>query len=279
MNHQAADLAPHPAATWIVLLCAIAVSAHAQSVEEPWGAESGARGGAVAADTLVIWSAAVNPAIAAGWQAPESRVSVALPTLRAAPMRSSLIAAVPLGPCVAIAGVTSTGIAQFRETVIAIAAAATVAPDIAVGVAAGMHTVAIDHYGSASAFTFGCGARLALLPQLAAGISAANVTGARIGQGRDALPREIRFGIALVPHPMLALTVDVVGRAGESGSLCVGARAIVTDAFALLCGFSTEPSSLAVGVELNLPFASVSYSYRALPEVGGTQTLSAGVKL
>jgi hypothetical protein len=250
---------------------------HAQSIDAVWGAGNVGRAGAVTADTIDVWSTAVNPALGAAFTHIATGVAAALVAGPAEPARVALVAIVPFSTLQFITAVASNGLPQFRESMWTIGVATHAAPAIAIGARLNMHSLAIDRYGASSALTIDCGTRIAFAPEWAFGAAVENLLGPGLGALGTELRRAVRLGMELEPAPSVIVTVDAVARQDALGSFCIGTRIQIHEYVSLCAGMNTEPSFLSTGIEINAAPLLVSYAYRARPELGAFHVVSVGV--
>ena len=248
-------------------------SARAQLVS---GADAVGRGNAVAGDTISPWSAAVNPANATTFAKPRATLTATLTTSVIEPSRTGAVVIVPVSPIVLVASFQSSAVPAYRESIIDLGAAGAITPVITASMRIGFHSLTIERYGSASSFTIDCGARAALLPQFAMGLVVGNITGATVGISHTPLPRDVRFGIAMVPYTQCVVTADAVGRIGEAGAMCLGAHVQIHPNIAANIGLCSEPSMFSTGIELSISAIVACYAFTARPDIGALQTISVG---
>ena len=168
---------------------------------------------------------------------------------------------------------------HYRDVGLAVSAAMRLSGSLALGVRAGVTSIAVDRYGAATGVTIDCGARLTMLPQLIFGASATNIFGTTIGASDAELPRQIRLGLAVIPHPALLLTGDAIGTGGESAALLVGARLRAHEHLSISAGFSSDPPVYSAGITIVVAGIIVSYAYAPRSALTGPHVISAGLIL
>lgn len=240
------------------------------------GADALGRGNAIVADTVSVWSAAVNPSNATMATKPRAALAASLATSSTEPARAGAVVIVPVSPVVLVATFQSSAVPSYRESIIDLGAAGAITQVITASVRIGFHSHAIERYGSASSFTIDCGARAALFPQFAMGLVVCNITAATVGISHTPLPRDVRFGIAMVPYPLCIITADAVGRIGEAGAMCMGAHLQIHPNISANIGLCSEPSMFSTGIELSISAITACYAFTARPDIGALQTISIG---
>lgn len=233
-----------------------------------------ARGGAVTADTADPSSTAINAAVCSTRTAPSFAFSSSPAFGNGELSTWTVVGALPVSPVALTAVIVAGSVSGFRAVTAGAGAAMYISETVAAGVRAGIVAMSIDRYGAATAFVVDGGLRIAVLPQLAFGASATNITGATIGLSRVDLPRVLRLGVAICPHDDLMLTVDAAGAVGDPGTMLLGARFRANDALVIRAGLSTEPQVYAAGATLNAGAVAFSYAYATRETLGPTHTVT-----
>lgn len=161
----------------------------------------------------------------------------------------------PFGSVTASAGAGTFGFAAYREVhgVASVARGVGLGTSrrIYVGVAGRMVHTSIAEYGSTATFSADAGLWVPVLPVLAVGAHATNLTGAQVTDG-EPLARSLTVGTRYEPTRRVTLTADVAKDVAFPASVRVGLEVRVVPALALRGGTSTQPSRFSTGVGVSL---------------------------
>lgn len=186
----------------------------------------------------------------------------------------------PVRGVMAGAGAGTFGFAAYRE-VHGVASAARgvglgTTRRIYLGIAARMVHTSIADYGSASTFSADVGMWVPVLPVLAVGAHATNLTGAHVTDG-EPLARVLAVGTRYEPTRRVTLTADVVKDVAFPASMRVGLEVRPVASLALRGGTSTQPSRFAAGIGITLGSLVADAAAERHPALGWSP--AAGLRL
>lgn len=161
----------------------------------------------------------------------------------------------PLGAVTASAGAGTFGFEAYRE-VLGVASVARgiglgTSRRIYVGTAVRVVHTSITDYGSAATFSADAGVWAPVLPVLAVGAYATNLTGAHVTDD-EPLGRMLAIGARYEPTERVTLTTDVVKDVAFPVSVRAGLEVRPVTSLALRAGTSTQPSRISTGMGVTL---------------------------
>ncbi|MBN2355667.1 hypothetical protein JXO59_06110 [candidate division KSB1 bacterium] len=132
------------------------------------------------------------------------------------------------------------------------------------GVDAGVSLRCVDlhilRYGHAWAFPVDFGMLVKVSGRTVLGFVVNNITGARIGRCREALPRCLQVGATIEALPQLHLCVDLFKDIRFAADVRCGADWRIHNFLALRAGMATSPAKLAAGLALRFNVCRFEYS-------------------
>lgn len=199
-----------------------------------------------------------------------------MPDLRV--IRSSLGVGVPWGGV----GISASmlGVPGYTETTASLSAAYEDLSGWRAGIRINLLMLSIDGYGSAAVAAFDAGVQVRCAESVSLGVMLANVGGACIGEGREALPQALECGVSFAPpesgvllcasavHQLLA---PLEWRLGLSYAPC--------ECLVLRTGISTEPALLCGGFGVVLSPVSIDYGVSRHWQLGLTHHVSVALTL
>ncbi len=144
------------------------------------------------------------------------------------------------------------------------------------GVSVVVHHAQVEGYGSGVAVAFDAGLRVELLPELDAGFSGRNLTGAQIA-GKEPVPQVLTVGLAYAPSDRFRVLLDAVEDTRFPTSVRGGVEVWVVDALALRTGVGTEPTLFSAGAGLRLGTLRADLAATRHDVLGWTPAVELGV--
>jgi hypothetical protein len=193
--------------------------------------------------------------------------------------RGTLVYIQPTGMATFSVAASAFGSDLYRETVVGIAAAREILPNLLVGLAFDFFHLSITEYGQAWTFGLSLGALAGISETLHWGFSLSNINTPAMGQEKEDLPQEFRTGLEYRPAPDVILALDVAKDIRYPAEVRLGAGYAVFDILTLRGGSSTNPSTFMAGIGVRFSPATLDYAFASHPAIGGTHEVSLTVDL
>ena len=260
---------------WILLLCC-PLGGHAAFERLVTGAHHAGVAGASAALAGDPWGMFANPAGILGLPGCTIITSVS-PSIYGIPeLRHHAVSAVlPVSwGTIGVAG-TTLGVDGYRETTAGLVVAFPLDPAFGCGIRVNSLWLGIASYGSTVVPTLDLGLQARITESFSVGFLLENVTGARLGIRKEALPRSVEFGLSIAPS---GLGVQACASAVKELSAPLDWRMGVTfapyECLTLRTGISTEPAFLCAGFGLTVAPVTLDYAVSHHWQLGLTHHVS-----
>ena len=266
---------------WWILLLWCPFSGHAAFERLVTGGRHAGVAGASAALAGDPWGMFANPAGILGLPGCTIVTSVC-PSIYGIPeLRHLAVSAIlPLSwGSIGVAG-TTLGVDGYRETTASLVIASPLGPAFGCGIRMNSLWLGITSYGSTVVPTFDAGLQARITESFSVGFLLENVTGARLGIQKEALPRSVEFGLSIVSSD-LGVQAHASAVKELSGPLDwrMGVSFTPYECLTLRTGISTEPALLCGGLGLTVAPVTLDYAVSHHWQLGLTHHVSLGFSI
>lgn len=215
-----------------------------------------------------------NPASVAGSSSPAVSVSGRLPWTSFDFTTVGVDGIVPISDSwTAGAAVRFFGGDLYTEQTVALTAAGQLTRDMAIGIQPVYCRAAIEDgvssYGSGSAIAFNIGFQVTMYSRWMIAAAVRNPFQARLGNSGEYLQRKIDAGISYEPSPGM-ITAVTLSRDFRGTRLHVGQSLPLGDAFLLMAGAQSSPTSVTGGFSIEIEGLIFEYAAQTHPQLAPT---------
>lgn len=256
------------------LLAAVSLQAQPSLPSTP---EEIALAGSAVARTGSIWTSRANPASAGSTTARSIAASFSPSALGIEGWYEGYaVASLPLDSGIAAgAALQGLGAGSYRELTGSALGSITIAGIVRLGAAITIHSLSIEHYGSAAAASLDIGAIMRLGERIRFGGAAGNITRSRLG-GAD-LPGRVAFGFAFDLDGGLTLSADAWQELRRSAGAALALSGSPAPGLTLRGGIGSGPGTIALGVSYDTGEILIDYGGAYIAPVGFRHAVGAGI--
>lgn len=171
-------------------------------------------------------------------------------------------------------GLKTYGFDLYRESEMKISYGNNFGKKMFLGLNVNFYNLKIQNYNSASAFGADIGGLAYLTEFIKWGFFAGNITGSKIGESRQKIPKIYRTGFTVQPETDLNLILEFEKDVKFPLSFRGGLEYFVNDFVDLRAGIGTQPDTFSGGISFNYNIMQLDYSIINHQDLGITNQIS-----
>lgn len=166
------------------------------------------------------------------------------------------------------------GLALYRETTVAVAAARKIGRHLEVGLRLSAHQIDIKNYGAHRTVTVSGSMTYPLSETARWSLHGLNLNAPRLGRSEEPLPQIMAMGFQYAPAGPLQALVEIEKDLSHRERTKFGLIWEATPWLTLASGFSTNPAQMSAGLSLKLFRLAIDYAIATHPHLPETHTLA-----